>query len=64
MNCKQRKGMVLVFSKCFHAGFGASSVFKQSVKEGTNSFKLFAVFKLKTYFIFISGVVVHSVCHY
>ena len=29
-------------------------------EEGTNSSKLFVTLKLKTYLIFISGVVVHS----
>ena len=39
-------------------------IIKYRVKGGTNSCKLFVILKLKTYLIFISGFVVHSVCHY
>ena len=46
--------MLLVFSKCFPAGFGAFSTLKFKVIEGT---------KTKTYLVFISMVVIHSVCH-
>ena len=55
---------VLVFSKCFRTGFGAFSMFKYRAKGGTNVCKLCVIIKLKTYLIFISGIVVHVVCHY
>ena len=52
---------LLVFSKCFHTGFLAFSTFKYRAKGGTNSCKWRAILKLKSYLIFISGVVVNSV---
>ena len=55
---------VLVFSKCFRAGFWAFSELKHIVKGVTNSCNLLVIIKLNTYLIFVSGVVVHSVCHY
>ena len=51
--------ILLVFSKCFCAGFLTFSMFKYRGKEGTNSCKLCVIFKLKTYLVFISGVVIH-----
>ena len=49
---------------CFHAGFWAFSELKYTVKGVTNSCNLRVIIKLNTYLIFISGVVVHFVCHY
>ena len=54
---------LLVFSKCFRAGFGAFSTFKFKVIEGTNQCYLGFKIKTKTYLVFISIVVIHSACH-
>ena len=35
--------ILLVFSKCFHAGFGSYSTFKYRVKEGTNMCNFWSV---------------------
>ena len=56
--------LLLVFSKCFRAGFGAFSTFKYRVKRGTNLCNLWVILMLKTYLMFISVGLVHSVCHY
>ena len=40
------------------------SELKYTVKEVINSCNLCVVIKLNIYLIFISGVVVHAVCHY
>ena len=55
---------LLVFSKCFPIIFWAFSEFKYTGKGVTNSCNLWVIIKLNTYLIFISGGVVHSVCHY
>ena len=54
---------LLVFLKCFCTGFWALSAFKYS-ERGHKLTELCVVLKLKTYLIFKSGVVVHSVYHY
>ena len=56
--------VTLFFSKCFRAEFEAFPKLKYSVKGGTNSSKLCIILVLKTYLIFISRVVVHSLGHY
>ena len=53
---------IVFFSKCFRSGFCAFSTLKYTVKGGTNSCNLW-VLKLNTYVMFISGVLVYSVCH-
>ena len=55
---------LLVFSRCFRAGFRAFSTLKYKVRGDTNSCNLWAILKLNTYLIFTSRVVVHFVCHY
>ena len=52
-----------LFKMFSHWIWGIFNVQIQSEK-GTNSCKLFVILKLQTYLKFISGVVVHSVCHY
>ena len=47
--------LLLVFSKCFRAGFGTFSTLKYRVKGSTNSRKLCVLLKLQTYLIFISA---------
>ena len=51
------------FQNVFVLDFG---LFQSSntVKGVTNSCNLWVIRKLNTYLIFVSGVVVHSVCHY
>ena len=60
----QNTHFLLVFSNCFHSWFWGFLTFKYRVKGGTNSCNLSGILKLKAYLIFISGVVVHSACHY
>ena len=55
--------MLLVFSKCFRAGFYIFSRLKFKVNKGTNSCNLSFEIKTKTYLVFISMVTIHSACH-
>ena len=52
------------FQNVFALNLAAFLTFIYRVNRGTNACNLCVIIKLKTYLIFISGVVVHSVCHY
>ena len=55
--------LVLVFSKCFRAGFYTFSRLQFKVNKGTNSCNLCLKIMTKTYLVFISMVTIHSACH-
>ena len=63
-HCHTKRISTTGLFKKFYAGFGESLMFKFKVKGSTNLCNLSVIFKLKNYLIFVSGVVVHSVCHY
>ena len=60
---KDRQCVYPFFQNVLELDLGIFKVQIQS-ERGTNSWKLFAILKLKTYLIFISGVVVHSEWRY
>ena len=55
--------VLLVFSKCFHAGYFTFSQLKFKVNKGINLLNLCFKIKTKTYLVFISVVTIHSACH-
>ena len=57
------KTLLLVFSKCFRAGYFTFSQLKFKVNKGINIWNLCFKIKTKTYLVFISVVTIHSVRH-
>ena len=55
--------LVLVFSKCFRAGFYTFSRLKFKESKGTNLCNLCFKIKTKTYLVFISMLTICSACH-
>ena len=57
------KGVLMVFSKCFRAGYFTFSQLKFKVNKGINTWNLCFKIKTKTYLVFISVVTIHCACH-